>query len=275
MFIYFPHRLGQLRNGVQYSPSYFRKRLQHHDFINVVCDNTEDERFKKMRKNLEYLYTVNAATPGRKFNVGGDHSMSIATVASSLNQQPSTKVIWFDAHPDINTFKSSQSKNVHGMPLAYLTGLCDRLEFDFLNVKLPFENILYVGIRDIDEFERETIRNFGIETVTCYELNHDPYTVKQRIDEFIADDPVHLSFDVDCMDPTIIPCTGTRCGGGLNFNVKEVLDHLLDKNVINIDLTEINLSLGNEAQRETTMANVLYLFDSYLKVHSLPPPHAR
>ena len=95
----------------------------------------------------------------KKINIGGDHSMAIATVADSLNRVPpgKLKVIWFDAHPDINTYKSSISKNYHGMPLGYLTGLCKSHYFPFITNYLNFENLLYIGIRDIDEYEKKII----------------------------------------------------------------------------------------------------------------------
>ena len=97
-----------------------------------------------MINNINKLYNQNALIDGRKINIGGDHSMSIATVADSLNRykQDNLKVLWFDAHPDINTYKSSKSKNVHGMPLGYLTGLCKSNNFPFIVNHLNFNNLM-------------------------------------------------------------------------------------------------------------------------------------
>ena len=175
-----------------------------------------------------------------------------------------TKVIWFDAHPDINTYESSESKNFHGMPLAYLTGLCENEDFSFILNKLNFNNLLYIGIRDIDNYEKKVIDKYGIQYISSEEVNNNVEESIDKINKFIEDKPVHLSFDVDCMEPEIIPCTGTRYDGGLNLNTKKILDSLVDNNIVNIDLTEINLELGNKSDRDKTLSNTLFLFDKYL-----------
>ena len=72
------------------------------------------------------------STSGKIINIGGDHSMSIATIASTLNKYPNTKVIYFDAHADLNTYKSSKSKHYHGMPLSFITGIDHHKKFSFI-----------------------------------------------------------------------------------------------------------------------------------------------
>ncbi len=271
MIIYFPHKLGQLRNGVQNTPMYLKRVIENHGIrknlnsINVQCNNTKNS-MENLSNNLHELYKCNAMFHGRKINIGGDHSMAIATVASSLNKYPGgkLKVLWFDAHPDINTYHSSISKNFHGMPLGYLTGLCASRSFSFLQNQLHFDNILYIGIRDVDDFEQDIIRKHGIKYISCEQLNTKPYQYLNTIKEFIGSDPVHLSFDVDCMDPSIIPCTGTTFKEGLNLNIKMILDNLSTDNIVNMDLTEINFDLGNEKEKKKTVTNVLHLFDKYL-----------
>ena len=123
--IYFPHRLGQTKFGVEKTPDYF-KRMTLNPFVDVQCSNNLRFKQENLIKNLRNLYTVNSRIGGEKINIGGDHSMAIATVADSLNRvkQNDLKLLWFDAHPDINTYNASETKNYHGMPLAYLSGLC-------------------------------------------------------------------------------------------------------------------------------------------------------
>ena len=77
--------------------------------------------------------------------------MAISTVDSSLNKYKDLKVIWIDAHPDINSFKSSKTKNFHGMPLSFLTGMDYNPKFNFIKNILPIKNILYIGIRKINK----------------------------------------------------------------------------------------------------------------------------
>lgn len=269
MLIYFPNKLGQLKNGVQKTPSYLKKILKN-DFYEVKCNNCVNQITQNksihLSKNLINLYNANNMFPGRKINIGGDHSMSIATVAESLNRYPQNelKVLWFDAHPDINTYKSSKSKNFHGMSLSYLSGISRSEYFPFIKKKLNLENLLYIGIRDIDEYERNFIKKKKINYITCSEINTNPEKSLQNILNFIEDDPLHISFDVDCMDPNLLPCTGTQSENGLNLNVKHILDSLIDNNIVNMDITEINFDLGDQNDRDKTLKNTLYLFDKYL-----------
>ena len=264
MFIYFPHKLGQLKNGVQQTPIYFKKILKKKS-ATIKCDNSK-KNIKNMANNLHKLYNCNAMISERKINIGGDHSMAIATVADSLNRYPPNKlkVLWFDAHPDINTYKSSISKNYHGMPLAYLTGLCKSNYFPFIVNKLNFNNLMYIGIRDIDDYEKHIINKYNIKYISCTEINNKTYESLHKIQDFIKNDPFHLSFDVDCMDPSIVPCTGTTSEKGINMNIKIILDNLFNYNIVNMDITEINLNLGNKRDKKKTMINILNLFDKYL-----------
>ena len=267
MLIFFAHKLGQLRNGVQNSPRYLKKILKNNS-IEVKCNNSDIHRYGNMVNNLKKLYVSNTKITERKINIGGDHSMSIATVAESLNRFPNNelKVLWFDAHPDINTYDSSESKNFHGMPLSYLTGLCQNPDFSFINNKLNFDNLMYIGIRDIDNYERKVIDEHNIKYISCDEINNNVDQSLDTILNFIDNNPIHLSFDVDSMDPSIIPCTGTRYGNGLNLiNTKKILDKLVDTNIVNIDITEINLELGNKEEREKTISNTLLLFNKYFE----------
>ena len=124
---------------------------------------------------------------------------------------------------------------------------------------------MYIGIRDIDCYEKKIIGEKNIKYITCDEINDDWNKSLEKIIKFTADNPIHLSFDVDCMDPEIIPCTGTTHGNGLNLmNTKKILDRLVHANIINMDLTEINLELGNEEEQKKTISNTLHLFDKYL-----------
>ena len=265
MLIYFGHKLGQLRNGVQNTPKYMHKFFNCNNSYDVICNNSNSDRYVNMVNNLRNLYYSNQRFSERKINIGGDHSMALATVAESLNRfkKDELKVIWFDAHPDINTFESSESKNYHGMPLSYLTGLNYNPDFSFIMNKLSFNNLLYVGIRDIDDFEKKIIKDNGIKYISCDEINNEPDLSLDKITNFIGNNPTHLSFDVDSMDPEIIPCTGTSFDNGLNFNTKKILDGLYNSNIVNVDITEINLELGNNYEKDLTITNTLYLFDKY------------
>ena len=146
------NKFGQMKSGVEKTPDILKEYLHPHTEVYSVsqCGN--------LFEHLNELYLKNKSINKDKVvNLGGDHSMTIATGAHSLNNYSNPKFIWIDAHPDINTFTSSETKNFHGMPLAYLCGLFKHQELQFLHNYLPFENILYIGIRDIDSFESKII----------------------------------------------------------------------------------------------------------------------
>ena len=214
--------------------------------------------------NLSELYKKNNTLIGNRINIGGDHSMAIATGAYSLNNYPDVKFIWIDAHPDINTFESSSTKNVHGMPLAYLTGLSCNSNINFIKNKLPFNNLLYIGIRDIDPFEAEIINSKNISSISPKICNKNIKNVCSKITEFAKDSPIHISFDVDSMDSKIVPCTGTPVKNGLSKKVtKTILSHIINNcNVINMDITELNLELGTQKDKNISLQNTLDIFDS-------------
>ena len=171
--INFSSNLGQCKSGVEKSPYIINKFIEN-QFINKINIPITDN----LINNIENLYYYNKSISDKKINLGGDHSMSIATLADSLNRYNNIKVIWIDAHCDINTYKSSPSKNYHGMPLSILSGIDkeSRKDFKFLN-NIPYfnlKNLLYLGIRDIDPFEKVILEKYDIEYINVYEINNFP-----------------------------------------------------------------------------------------------------
>ena len=260
--VLYPESLGQNKPGVDKTPSKFSKLINHkdHSFIKTKMTNN-------LYKNLINLYNVNKAIKGRKINIGGDHSMAIATMADTLNQHPNAKVIYFDAHGDINTYESALAKNYHAMPLSFITGLDKDAnnDFPFIKHKLNLSNLLFVGTRCLDPFEVDIIYKYNIKTITPSEINKDLPTVLEKINEFVGNSPVHISFDVDCIDPKYIPSTGTVDSGGIELeNGKKILNYLYTKDVVNIDITELNVSLGSQSDVTKSMNSTYELFQEYL-----------
>jgi len=144
--------------------------------------------------------------------LGGDHSISTASVAATIAHRPETGIIWVDAHGDLNTPASSPSGNMHGMPLGLLMGLCDTSllpGFEWLKnapVLRP-EQIVFVGLRDLDAGERDIIRSSGIRAYTMQHV--DRWGIGKVMDMALdhlrnADGslpPLHLSYDIDAVDP--------------------------------------------------------------------------
>ena len=279
-FILFGSKLGQLKNGVDNTPHYLKNFLNNQSRNTTI--NTVPVFPNDLFKNLNSLYEINARQTNNthKFcgfdnslniNIGGDHSMAIATVADSLNKVQffdELKVIWFDAHPDINTFESSLTKNYHGMPLSFLTGLDKSSKIDFIDNKLKFQNLLYIGIRDIDKYEEQILADYNISYILPKHFNTNYQYVIDTIDKFVGNNksksksPVHISFDVDSIDPKYIPCTGTAVPGGLEmFQSKKVLDYLFKNHkIIGLDIVELNLELCKNSDKFKSLYNTINLF---------------
>jgi len=144
-------------------------------------------------------------------------------------------VIWVDAHPDIHTYTSTVSGNTHGTPLSVCTGLEKTHWASRLSLKqLDFSRLIYVGIRDIDDFEGEIIDK--------HKIKH--YTPGQAID-FMAKNkhlPIHVSFDVDALDPKYVSSTGTRVEDGLHpHEVRDIIvESLQEDQLRSLDVVEFN-----------------------------------
>lgn len=250
----FPNYLGQKIITHQNTP---REILKYLEISHLPFYDLSSRLTNNLFQNLKILNQTNQFIKTQKINIGGDHSMAIATVADSLVRYPNLKVIWVDAHPDINTRESSITQNVHGMPLAFLSGLDAIPELDFIDSKLNLSNLAYVGIRDIDEFEEKIIDTRNIKYFPVSMCEKSIENVIDDLDVWIADSPIHISWDVDSLDPEVIDSTGTPVPGGITLeNGKFFFDFLLTKNWVNIDITEVNLSLGDSLK---SITNLKYL----------------
>tara|TARA_B100000282_G_C31636109_1_gene446189 strand:- start:120 stop:914 length:795 start_codon:yes stop_codon:yes gene_type:complete len=258
--VLFPHRAGQKRPGVDKTPYFIKSLLHPHSKVIESPVNND------LNTNLYNLYQKNVLIDGPRVNIGGDHSMSIATVADSIRRYHNIKVIWMDAHADINTYEKSNSKNFHGMPLSILTGIEKDSSLKFIKQHIHPKNILYVGIRDIDPFEQSIIDYYQINVITIDEL-HDNYNNNAwaKISDFIGNNPVHFSFDVDVLDPSVLPSTGTPVENGIQLDTcKNIVDNMMSKNVVSVDLTELNLTIGHIEDRAKSIINFSYLFKNYI-----------
>ena len=192
-------------------------------------------------------YITLKALPGGGFPIvlGGDHSISMGTVAG-VSGERSTGVLWLDAHSDVNTPNTSPSGNIHGMPLAHLLGAGDERLLSVWGggaVVRP-EDVVFIGLRSVDDDERTFIRDHGIKALTMKDI--DTRGVADVAEEALAHlshvEQVHLSFDADALDPSVAPGVGTPVPGGLSYREAHLLMELLAdaKVVTSLDLVEVN-----------------------------------
>lgn len=198
--------------------------------------------------------------------LGGDHSIGIGSMAGILRARPETGFLWIDAHADLNTPETSTSGNLHGMPLGlFMEGMnldynkYPGLEWLADEPRLKPDSIVYVGLRDVDPSERETIRNMGIQAYTMHDIDH--YGIGSVMDmalgHLLKDNPhrpLHLSYDIDAIDPIHAPATGTAVRGGLTFREAHFVAEFAAQsgNLASAEMVELNHTLSDgEGAKDT------------------------
>ncbi|MGA2713908.1 MAG: arginase [Bryobacteraceae bacterium] len=201
--------------------------------------------------------------------LGGDHSIAVGTVAgvSRYFGESNRKIglLWIDAHADMNTPQSSPSGNVHGMPLACCIGVGpDELARMFgFSPKVDPANVALVGIRDVDQLERETVRATGVRVFTMREI--DERGMPAVIDEAIGiatrgTAGFHLSFDMDFVDPQYAPGVGTPVRGGATYREAHLaMEVICDSGkMVSMEVAEVNPVI-DEVNRTADLAVELIL----------------
>jgi arginase len=178
--------------------------------------------------------------------LGGDHSIAIGTVAGVARSFERTGVIWLDAHADFNTPETSPSGNIHGMPLSVLTGRGhpDLVAIGGEGASVHSEDVVILGLRSVDLEEQRLLKEAGIRVYTMKEV--DAYgiasVVRRAIKGLSHLDRIHLSFDLDVVDPAIAPGVGTPVRGGLSYREAHLVMELINEAeiVTSLDVVEVN-----------------------------------
>ena len=213
------------------------------------------------RVNTELCNTVDSVMRDGRFPLvlGGDHSIAIGTIAGVLQHKKNLGVIWFDAHGDINTAETSPSGNIHGMPVAVALGLGhERLtSIGGIDKKLNTKNIVFIGCRDLDSGERKILKDLGITVFTMHEIDRLGMTeVVNRAIAIASDgtDGIHVSFDLDSMDPIFVQGTGTRVPGGMTYRESHLSLEMiaLTEKVVSAEFVEVNPIIDNKNQTAKT-----------------------
>ena len=196
---------------------------------------------------------------------------SIAGASKFLGNDLS--VIWIDAHGDINTDETSPSGNIHGMPLAASMGIgYDKLTSIFFDgFKIKPENVFILACRDLDAGEVALIDKLNMNVWTNKDINDKGIDVV--INELLSlikeknIKNIHLSYDIDCLDPEYVPGTGTPVNNGLSYNEsKELLESILGTSLVrSMDFVEYNPDLDKNNRTKETCIEVLKLISKKLK----------
>lgn len=267
-----PLDLGQSRRGVDMGPSAVRvaglearlEQLGHvvEDAGNVAVAIAEQK--KEGDPHAKYLKEITATCIKQADLVlktleagkvpivlGGDHSVAAGTVSGVAEfyrrQNQKIGLIWIDAHTDINTPESSPSGNVHGMPLAAIMGLGPPELANVLNFspKVPAENCVLVGVRDIDAIEKENVRRAGIDVFTMRDIDERGMrTVMEEALRIAGRDTAgyHVSLDMDWVDPEDAPGVGTPVRGGATYREAHLAMEIIADHgrMLSFEIVEVN-----------------------------------
>jgi arginase len=274
-----PMDLGSGRRGVDMGPSAIRiagvearlRELGHEvvDEGDIAIKNMEELKVGNARARYLAEIARAAGVVCRKVDrimsrgrfplvLGGDHSIAAGTVsgiaAFCRRRRKKLGLLWVDAHGDINTPETSPTGNIHGMPLAALLGhgAAELTGIGGKQPKVQPANVALVGIRSLDEGEKHQLKASGVQVHTMSDIDrHGIHRVMKKALARITDgtDYVHVSFDLDAVDPTVAPGVGTPVKGGLDYREAHLIMELLhDSGVMtSLELVEVNpiLDQGN------------------------------
>jgi arginase len=265
--------LGQGRRGVDMGPSAIRaagleERIRSlgyevRDLGNVESPEPEataleDERARFLPEIRETCARIaglvrNAVEAGETpLVLGGDHSVALGTLGGLAAARGVGGVIWVDAHSDVNTPDTSPSGNVHGMPLAAALGLAGAA-FEHPAWPLPAVDVsrtTIIGARELDPGERELLRKTGVRAFTMSEVDRIGIerAVREALDRVAGGGFVHVSLDMDVLDPEIAPGVGTPVRGGLTYREAHLALELVAESGLagSLEVVEVNPILDRE-----------------------------
>jgi arginase len=265
--------LGAGRRGVDMGPSAIRYAGLHERLsqIGYECIDWGDvetavlEATKETDESARYLPEIKAAAGqvarlvGRALErgalplvLGGDHSVALGTLGGLARARGLGGVLWIDAHGDLNTPETSPSGNVHGMPLAAAVGLANG-RFASEAWTLPAverERVALVGLRAVDARERAEIRELGIRAYTMSEIDRIGIerAIRESLTHIAGPGFVHVSFDMDALDPEVAPGVGTPVRGGLSYREAHLALELVAESglLTSLEVVEVNPILDRE-----------------------------
>lgn len=221
----------------------------------------------KINNNLSQCVYLSLKNDNFPIILGGDHSLALGSIAASSKYfGDDLAVIWIDAHGDFNTIDTTLTCNVHGMPLAASAGIGDeRLTNLYFNgSKVKFKNIFIVAARDLDFEEEKLIKKNKVNLWSSRdikELGVDKIAVEiiKKLQQNNINN-IHISFDIDSIDPKFIPATGTKVKDGIDISDSiKLLEYIFEsKKVRSLDVVEFNpiMDISNKTQN-----NLVRIFD--------------
>ncbi|ELK53291.1 arginase [Haloferax volcanii JCM 10717] len=238
--------------------------VPHHATRDADAGATNAKHVKEVEevtRSLADAVSTALAEGATPLALGGDHSIAIGSLVGSA-RDADIGVIWFDAHGDFNTPSTSPSGNVHGMPLAAALGIGDFAGVEWANAAgLKEENVAIVGLRSVDDAEAEAIRDSDVTVYTMSDIDERGVTAVTNDALDVATDGtdgVHVSLDLDWLDPREAPGVGTPVRGGVTYREAHAAMELVARSeaMRSFELVEVNPIL-DEHNETATLATEL------------------
>lgn len=245
--------------------------LQYSNVVKELDKNNKRKNIDELNKFNEKLYNLVLSSLNDEklpLTIGGDHSLAIASALASIKKYDSLGIIWFDSHGDFNTFDTTISGNIHGLPLAVIANYekRDLAKFHSGNFYNP-QNTVIVGGRDIDDpLEIENLKEAGVTVFSTEDVKVEGADViTRKAFEIASKDTfgVHISFDIDLIDPKIAPGVSIPAVNGINLDEAYLMvDTIVKKKnlVKSIDLVEYNPTLDVDNKTKIIALNILNKF---------------
>lgn len=278
-----PLDCGKARRGCVMGPDAYRtaglaealESLGHKvtDIGNVGPAPFEDIPHPKLHRLSETIAWTHALADttqascerGMPITMGGDHALAAGTVLGAMRyaeaQNRPLFVIWLDAHSDFHTLDSTDSGNLHGTPMGYLTGRETFEDWPTLPAPLPLDQIAMIGLRSVDPSEREALQKTAITRVDMREI--DETGIAGPLGAFLArvaaaNGLLHVSLDVDFLDPAAAPAVGTTVPGGATVREGHlVMEMINDSGLLSsLDLVELNPFLDERGRTAQLMVDL-------------------
>lgn len=271
---YGAYKKGPEVGALRLADLFKKEGLSEQSFVSVPNVSPGDDHLMPFFKAIDKVNSkicdavFSALSSGNKvITLGGDHAVSWGSISGVLKHNHEVGIIYLDAHGDCNISERSASHHIHGMHMAYLMGFGEgKYVRRYTKNLLPVENILYVGARSLDPYEIELINKHGISRITCDVINSTTHEALDIISDFMSRfKQIHVSLDIDVLDPSIAPGTGVPEVGGITEEaLHEVLDFILTKSdqVKSLDLVEYNPLLDIEERTDRVVQKLVKTISS-------------
>jgi len=271
--------LGVHIDGTNKGPILITENFNNYEIINV--NKKEEYQKNKNKENLaknldeinnfnkELFSTVTKTLKEGKFpiTIGGDHSIAISSALASNQYHKKLGIIWIDAHTDYNTFDSTITGNIHGLPLAAINGYKTDLLTNFLtNNYISSENTVIVGARSIDKLELENLKNNNITFFTTEDIKKEG--INNILDKAFKiasnnTEGIHISYDLDYIDPIVCPGVSVPEENGIDletaYNTMKYISNKKDL-IKSLDLVEYNPNFDINETTKNIAINLLKIF---------------